>query len=44
MEIWNVVLLFLALKIRTKFEVEPICSRNWQFFKEQLRNGRQVKI
>lgn len=24
MEIWNVVLLFLALKIRTKFEVEPI--------------------
>lgn len=23
-EIWSVVLLFLVLKIRTKFEVEPI--------------------
>lgn len=43
MEIWNVGLLFLALKTRTKFEVEPVVVIG-SFFKEQLRNGRQVKI
>lgn len=38
----NGFLLLLVLRFKTDMRLNP--HLNWQFYKKQVRNGRQVKI